>query len=102
MTYSLFSIAVDHISSLLQKTINRHGLSQPVKAASILTVAQRWLDNKFTDHTPKAETFRNGTLTISCNNSVISHAMHQQIATLQEYLASHNHKVESIRTVRAK
>jgi len=76
---------MDHVSTLLNKALNKRGLLKHAQASLAVTLAQRWLEEHVSNSS--AVSFKQGTLTVACVNSIAAQNCHALASDLKKYLS---------------
>lgn len=81
---------MDHIGSLLTKVLKKRGLYKHAEASLIVQQSQEWLKKKLPKFIRdlRVVSFKDGTLTVSCANSIAAQECQQVSHELMQYLAS--------------
>ncbi len=96
---------MDSVGSLLPKVLKKRGLHKHAEASLIVQQAQEWLEKKLPRFIQdlKVISFKDGTLTISCANSIAAQECQQSAEDLKIFIFSEcdGKSVEQVRCVRS-
>ena len=79
---------MDHISTLLPKSIAKHGLQSKLTASQVIACAQEWIEKELPNMKDDltVTTWKDATLIIEARNSIASQECHMHIEELKEHI----------------
>jgi hypothetical protein len=95
---------MEHITTILQKTLAKHGVKNASTAAEIITKLHQYIQKDAPDLYASVEdiTCRNNEITIHCSHSIAVQELQQLKPSLEQYLRNMGDKPWGVRVVRAK
>lgn len=81
---------MDRVSALLPKILHKRGIASQAHAALLLHAATHWVSDHLPSlkHTLHPSTFRDGTLTITSDNSIAAQECHRCLPAMLSALKS--------------